>query len=225
MLAALQYFVGLYEGWIAKRFSHIKCSLSSGWIGVAVHLTFARVERKWWICSNAIKLCKQNRNLKYINSSYLRAQISRKKTFAIQMWMSRTHTHSLCQNPRKPIIKHTHVSVDWRQATHSMHAYQTENFFFSLSALSLGTFLPFVVTVCAVAVAVAVHYISFSFAFHCSQSIMWMCTQCVCVRLWVWVFVKIEPHVIIFSDVKLPAGDVSLIKMTCKEPISARVAA
>lgn len=136
MLAALQYFVGLYEGWIAKLFSHIKCSLSSGWIGVAVHLTFARVERKWWICSNAIKLCKQNRNLKYINSSYLRAQISRKKTFAIQMWMSRTHTHSLCQNPRKPIIKHTHVSVDWRQATHSMHAYQKENFFF-LSLLFL----------------------------------------------------------------------------------------
>lgn len=29
----------------------------------------------------------------------------------------------------------------------------------------------------------------------------------------------------ICSDVKLPAGDESLIKMTCKEPISARVAA
>lgn len=102
--------------------------------------------------------------------------------------------------------KHTHVSVDWRQSTYTsfMHAYQRRKFFFHSQPFLLLLFLlPLLL-----------------FTAHC-----WLLVCMGSRFLHTVLFVKIRTPCYNFSDVKLPAGDVSLIKMTCKEPISARVAA
>lgn len=160
-------------------------------------------KRKWWIWSslNAIS-CANKSQTKVHHSSYLRAHFI---AFSSE-WIP--HTLSLCQT------KFTHMSVDWRQGIHTLTQCMRikEKFFLDINSIS-----SFVVDVAVVFTWHTVGVCVYGFLF----SSLWPRHYAMCMVL----FVKIRTPCYNFSDVKLPAGDVSLIKMTCKEPISARVAA
>lgn len=118
------------------------------------------------------------------------------------------------------LLKYTRICLltDVKTYTSSMHAYQKKrkkrNFFLYIFALFLCSFKAFL-PLLPVVFTNTLLFLDFRF-FSQIHEIAAMCTV---------LFVKIRTPCYNFSDVKLPAGDVSLIKMTCKEPISARVAA